>query len=266
MIRLIALDLDDTLLTTDKHVSPGNRAALQACMDRGIRVVTASGRFNESQLVFIRMLDLGLEHALHLGDGGGTIFSEEGIVSRMGTFEPDLYRQVLETARSLELPCFVTNGSNVYYDIPEQPLIEIYSRVKGGRRPYIFKIDDLMTVTDALKFVFAFTNTDEYARITSIRCPGTINISAGRNLREINMASLDKLQGLKVLAGMYGVTMDEVASFGDSENDIPMLRGSALGFAVANAAPAVKEAADVVGTCTNDEDGVARLIEEYILN
>ena len=50
MVRLIALDLDDTLLTTDKQISRKNREALKACMDRGIRVVTASGRFNESQL------------------------------------------------------------------------------------------------------------------------------------------------------------------------------------------------------------------------
>ena len=80
MVRLIDLDLDDTHLTTDKQISHKNREVLEACIDRGIRVVTASGRFNESQLVFIKKIGLGLEKEYHVGDGGGTIFNEDNIL------------------------------------------------------------------------------------------------------------------------------------------------------------------------------------------
>ncbi|MEA5072697.1 MAG: Cof-type HAD-IIB family hydrolase [Eubacterium aggregans] len=265
MIKLLALDLDDTLLTSDKRVTEGNRQALLACLDQGIHVVTASGRFNESQLAFIRMINLGLEKNPHLGDGGGTIFNEDGILEIMGAFPRRIYAAVLKRIREIGLPCYVTNGENVYYDIAEQPLRSIYNQAKGARRDYIFPVDDLMAVENPMKFVFAFTSEEELARIQEIQQPGTINFSAGRNLREITMVDMNKLNGLKEIAKIYGVELSEIACFGDSENDIQMLEGAGLGFAVANAMENVKAAADIVGEKTNDEDGIAWLIERYIL-
>ncbi len=163
------------------------------------------------------------------------------------------------------MPCYVTNGANVYHDIEDQPLKEIYRLGAKARRPYIFSVDDLMAVEEPLKFVFAFENQEDYKRIKSIQIPGTLNYSAGRNLLEITMESLNKFKGLTTLAEMYGVTMDEVVCIGDSENDIPMLAGAGLGLAVGNAAQSVKAVADHVAPKTNDEDAVAWLLEKYIL-
>lgn len=265
MVRLVALDLDDTLLTTDKRIAPEDREALKACLEKGIHVVTASGRFNKSQMGFIRKLDLGLEDKPHVGDGGGTIFDARRVIRKMGAFQPGQYEAVLSRTRALDLPCYVTNGEKVYFDIPDQPLRAIYARTQEDRRSYMLGIDDLAEVDKPLKFVFAFQNPEEREKILSIRCPGTITFSAGRNLMEITSAHLNKGSGLKALVDYYGVSMEEVAAFGDSENDIPMLREAGLGLAVANAAEKVKASADAVGEKTNDENGVAWLLEKYIL-
>ena len=80
----MALDLDDTLLTTDKRFTERTREVLRECMNRDIRVVTASGRFLESQLIFVKNLNLGMEHSPQIGDGGGTIFTEEKLLWRLG--------------------------------------------------------------------------------------------------------------------------------------------------------------------------------------
>ena len=125
MVRLIALDLDDTLLTTDKQISHKNREVLEACIDRGIRVVTASGRFNESQLVFIKKIGLGLEKEYHVGDGGGTIFNEDKILKVMGAIDRARYLSVLSQTRELGVPCFVATSHNMFYDIPDLSLIHI---------------------------------------------------------------------------------------------------------------------------------------------
>ncbi len=265
MYRLIALDLDDTLLTTDKQISEYNREVLRACLDKGIHVVTASGRFNESQLVFIQKIDLGLEKNYHVGDGGGTIFNRDGVKEVIGAFERSVYTEILVQTRELDVPCFVTNGKNVYYDIDDQPLCEIYGKVDGVRRPYIFRIGDLAEVDDALKFVFAYTSPEELERIYQIKAPGIATFHAGRNLMEITMQSLNKFSGLQSIASIYKVPIEEMVAIGDSENDIPMLKGAGLGMAVSNAMDSVKDNADIVGRWTNDEDGVGRLLEKYVL-
>ncbi|WP_195270223.1 HAD family hydrolase [Eubacterium sp. 1001713B170207_170306_E7] len=265
MVRLIALDLDDTLLTTDKRITDKNREALRACMDRGIRVVTASGRFNESQLVFIKSIGLELEKEYHVGDGGGTIFNEDEILKVMGAIDRERYLSVLSQTRELGVPCFVATSHNMFYDIPDQPLCQVYGKVPGVRRPYIERLEDLSAIEDALKFVFSYQSGEELERIRSIRCDGTITFHAGRNLMEITMKSLNKMAALRELAGLYRITAAEMVCIGDSENDLPMIEGAGLGMAVKNAMDRVKRHADVVGEKTNDEDGVAWLLEKYVL-
>lgn len=266
MYKMVALDLDDTLLTTDKRISKKNRQVLQTCLNEGIAVVTASGRFNESQLVFIKEIGLGLEKNAHVGDGGGTIFNEEKVIKKIGAFSQEIYRTVLEQARNLDLPCYVTNGENVFYDIPEQPLCGIYGRVKNVRRPYIFQVDDLSSIEAPLKLIFYYHDQEELDRIYRITHPEIITIQAGRQLVEITMKSLNKFEALKELGKIYGITNDEMVCIGDSENDIAMLKHAGLGMAVKNAMESLKPYADIIGEKTNDEDGVAWLLEHYVLN
>ncbi|MEG0508753.1 MAG: HAD-IIB family hydrolase, partial [Eubacterium sp.] len=229
MYRLVALDLDDTLLTTDKKISERNRQVLKRCLDKGIDIVTASGRFNESQLVFIKQMGLGLETKYHVGDGGGTIFNEAAVIQTIGIFKKDLYECVLEQSRSFGVPCFITNGDSVYYDIEDQPLCKVYG-VMPTRRSYIFKIDDLNTVSRPLKFIFAYTNQEELEKIKAISCPETMTIHAGRNLIEITMKTLNKFSALKELGKIYQVATEEMVCIGDSENDISMIKGAGLGM------------------------------------
>lgn len=265
MVRLVALDLDDTLLTTDKQISGKNREALRACVDRDIRVVTASGRFNESQLVFIKNIGLGLEKEYHVGDGGGTIFNEDKILKVMGAIDRKRYLSVLGQTREIGMPCFVATSYNMFYDIPDQPLCQVYGKVPGVRRPYIERLEDLSVVEEPLKFVFSYNSEEELERIQSIWCEGTITFHAGRNLMEITMKHLNKFAALQDLAKLYGIAASDMVCIGDSENDIPMIEGAGLGMTVKNALDSVKAHADVVGEKTNDEDGVAWLLEKYVL-
>ncbi len=75
---------------------------------------------------------------------------------------------------------------------------------------------------------------------------------------------ITKAYGIELLARDLGITIDEVMAIGDEENDLPMIRYAGLGVAMANAVPLIKEAADVV-TDSNEADGVATVIEKYVL-
>jgi hydroxymethylpyrimidine pyrophosphatase-like HAD family hydrolase len=80
---------------------------------------------------------------------------------------------------------------------------------------------------------------------------------------ELNTLTGNKGHALEAFAAKNGIGPDEVMAFGDSENDLTMLKAAGTGVAMGNALPEVKAAADIV-TLSNDEDGVAALIEKYV--
>ena len=76
---------------------------------------------------------------------------------------------------------------------------------------------------------------------------------------------VDKASALLAAAESLGVSREEIIAIGDTENDIPMIRAAGLGVCMANGVPAAKEAADVIAPSNNDA-GVAKILEEYVLN
>ena len=89
-------------------------------------------------------------------------------------------------------------------------------------------------------------------------------IKTRNNLLEFMPKGITKAYGISLLAKDLGIRAEEIMTLGDEENDLPMIEYAGLGVAMANAIPLVKEAADVV-TDTNDQDGVAKAVEKYIL-
>lgn len=266
MIKLITTDLDDTLLTDDKYVTEGNRKAIQACLDKGIHFVTASGRFNESQLALIKRIDLNLEKELHIGDGGGTLFNEDKIHNTFGIMEKSFYLELLSEVRAMGLPCMVATYENIYYDQKDQPLSAIYGKVEGVRRPYVHYIDDLSDVPNkVLKLIFLRENETVYDKLMSLKRPGMSVFMSTKQLMEITADDLCKFKAVCALARKLGIEKKEICCIGDSENDIGMVRDAGLGLSVKNALLSVKAVSDAVGIKTNNEDGVAWLLEKHIL-
>lgn len=261
----MALDLDDTLLTTDKRFTERTREALKACMNRDIRVVTVSGRFLESQLIFVKDLNLGIEHSPQIGDGGGTIFTEEKLLWRLGRMTKAQVKAVLAQIRRYRLKAYIADGLNVYYERQDPEMKHLYAAQTTVRRRYVYPVDDLSEIKNPLRFIFYCENGMEMAKVRRIHVSGMSVYHGGRTIMEIASNGMNKFQALNFLCRHYGFLMDEVAAIGDSENDLSMIRGAGLGMAVSNAASVLKSEADVVGPWSNDEDGAAKLIEKYVL-
>ncbi|EFV02030.1 HAD hydrolase, family IIB [Pseudoramibacter alactolyticus ATCC 23263] len=264
-IRLMALDLDDTLLTTDKRFTERTREVLRECMNRDIRVVTASGRFLESQLIFVKNLNLGMEHSPQIGDGGGTIFTEEKLLWRLGKMTKAQVKAVLAQIHRYRLKAYIADGLNVYYERQYPEMKHLYAAQTTVRRRYVYPVDDLSEIENPLRFIFYCENEMEMTKVRQIHVLGLSVYHGGRTIMEIASNEMNKFQALNFLCRHYGLSMDEVAAVGDSENDLSMIRGVGLGMAVGNAASILKSEADVVGSWSNDEDGAAKLIEKYVL-
>ena len=86
--------------------------------------------------------------------------------------------------------------------------------------------------------------------------------SLGNNI-EVNVRNVNKGECLLYLGRLLGISRDEIMAFGDGGNDVSMIRAAGIGVAMENSIPEAKKAADIIAP-SNDEDGVARVIERYV--
>ena len=119
---------------------------------------------------------------------------------------------------------------------------------------------------NALKFYVGRLPDDIYGKLACDleKIKGIYVTTSGRNCFEIMGEGVNKCSGVERLAAMHGIQMDEVMTLGDYYNDVPMLQAAGLGVAMGNAPEDVKACADYV-TDTNENDGVAKAIEKFVL-
>ena len=273
-IRLIALDLDGTLLTTDKRLTERTVRALSEASGRGVRIVPATGRSLTGLSPKIRELPF-IRYAITVN--GAAVWDMER--------QEPIVRRAFSTEQAVELWEFIA-GYRTMRDACIDGIArmepEYYNKIETFMpdEPRRMLIRSTRTPTEGLgelvadgrvtveKFNLFFREDAEAGRQQARRDLAqfdglSVTSSLGNNL-EINHADATKGRGLLALAAQLGLSPEQTMAFGDGENDISMLRAAGLGVAMGNAAEEVKAAADLV-TLGNDEDGVAYGIEKYVL-
>lgn len=269
-IRLIATDLDGTLLRSDDTVSDRTRAALQAANAAGLVVVFVTGRP-------IRWLEDVIEQTGHLGvavgANGAVIYDmATETVLTLHTLEPaELVALTTDLRRAFPTVTFAVENSDGFgaepayiHDWEVNP-----RRDRRGNRvapPAMGELAELLT-RPALKLLAKdrSANVDEFLVQADALLAGraTVTHSSSFALLEIAPLGITKATGLAEVAAAHGITADEVVAIGDMPNDIPMLLWAGRSYAVANAHPSAIAAADeVVGS--NEQDAVAVLIESLL--
>jgi Cof subfamily protein (haloacid dehalogenase superfamily) len=258
--RLVASDLDGTLLRPDETVSDRTRAALAAASDAGITVVLVSGRPPRS---------LG-PIAQRIGVGGVAICANGAVVWD------------LDTGTMLDhTPLAADLAARLVHDLRKAvpgvlfavELEQGFGREAGWTEGLIaapaeaLEADALELITGPVTKLLArhpslpFAELAERAR--QAVGEDAVVTWAGLRVVEISAAGVTKAYALERLCRRLGIDPDEVVAVGDMPNDLPMLAWAGTAVAVANAQPSVLEAADEV-TASNLEDGVALLLERII--
>ena len=270
-IRLIAFDLDGTLLRSDKSISPRTMQTLLAARDRGVLLVPATGRLLRS--LPEPLLDSRLTRYRILINGAQVYDS---------VLDHTMLREDLTPALAMRMLHFLKDHNvvrGVYIDglghmsREDYAALDTIAGVPASaalmRRTYRPE-DDLEALTSASasvqKVLAFFHNPDEkHAVIREIisRFPGyAVSSSLGNNI-EINAKNATKGNALRFLCKAVGLSPAQCMAFGDGTNDYSMLRAAGLGVAMGNASEEVQSCADAV-TETNDNDGVARMIERVL--
>ena len=247
-IRLIAFDLDGTLLNSEKTVSPRTKAALTRAAEHGVVLVPATGRLHRDLLADVASLP-SLRYVIAINGAEVFDLKEDRL----------LYQAELDRKDALELMKYMDTLPAIYgWYQGGQGFISsrYYERMKDfAHAPWLF---------DSMRRAYTPTENPEKTLFEEIpsRFPQcAVSSSLPINI-EVNAASATKGHALAFLAERLGIKPEETLAFGDGTNDISMLRQAGTGVAMGNAAPEAQEAADRV-TGTNDEDGIAAILEEY---
>jgi Cof subfamily protein (haloacid dehalogenase superfamily) len=249
--RLLALDMDDTLLRTDGTISQRTLAALDSWREAGNTIVIATGRPTRS---IATVLPESLHSVPWITYNGAYIFLKgeciyENLIAPADTHAIiDLVKEALpDCALGLEI-------DNTLF----------LNRTINRTSPY--EVVDLVSVAHqpAAKILFFHQEFGTLENVLSLLPTDTrAMLSDKYNLVQILAATADKTHALRYLITQLGLEMAQVVAIGDDINDVDMIRDSGLGVAVENAIPAVKAVAKRL-TATNDEEGVALVIEELL--
>ena len=266
-IKLLALDLDGTLLNADKKISKRNREAIFAARAKGVKVVLTTGRpLKAMEYLLDELGTAGLADEYTITFNGGLVQRNSGqILDKIVFSREDVMRIFRETKR-LNLPLDAISDDLVYQLTSAQT--SLYRKFNPYLQFQSISIEELSDQKTYNKCVTATApeSIDDTLPLISPDLFDQYEVFKSRDmLLEWSPKHVHKANGLAKLAQYLGIEANQVMACGDEENDRSMLEWSGIGVAMGNATVAIKQVANVVAPMTNDEDAVAWAIETYIL-
>ena len=266
--RLLATDMDGTVLNSEKTISPRNRAAIEAALASGREVLFATGRC-PAEVRAYRALFPAMRYGIYLS---GALVRDEltgrALVDR--AFSRSQAEAVLEAVGAVDAMSAVFAGENVHVEHCRRERLAYYNCecFRENLERNAVWVEDIREALDkgrVYKINFYCHNRAAWQKAMERLSHLGVTCSQGSSHNvEVTPAGTGKGEGLRAVCAAAGVPVAESVAVGDEDNDISMLRAAGLGVAMANASAEVREAADArTGDC--DHDGVAMVIEKYLL-
>lgn len=275
-IKLIAMDLDGTLFNPEGKITAKTKEELKRVGAMGVHTVISTGRpFNG--LPFDQITDTAIEYAITTN--GASIYrikDKECLYDNSMTFET--YAPILEyiLSREIHIDLYIDGvgftpvrcRENIgRIDVPESlrkymiatrtPIEDLYGYVKD-RGEKVQKINlNFYPQPDG-----SLLHREEVLRFLKSN-PNVTVVGGGFNNFEIQNAGVTKIEGLRELAKLLNVPIEQTMAIGDSENDYSMINAAGIGVAMANASEDILAIADYI-TTSNTEDGVGEAIKHFI--
>lgn len=263
MYKLIAIDIDDTLINDDKEVTPATREALERAVNKDVVVTLATGRAYASGQAIARQIGLNVPIITYQGALIKNLLDEAVLYERY--VPQDAAHKIFEFCieHNLHLQTYIDD--KLYAREENQKLIDY---VALNKTKYYVEPDFVKLVaqpTPKMLIIDEPAYLDEIAPKLRELLGDAVHITKSKpNFLEIMHQEGTKGHALKFLANHFGCTLDQTIAIGDSWNDHEMLEAAGLGVAMGNAIPALKEIADYI-TASNNEDGVKQVIEKFVL-
>ncbi|SCJ77044.1 Uncharacterized phosphatase YwpJ [uncultured Eubacterium sp.] len=271
-IRMVALDLDGTTLNNQKEISARTMTAFRKAMESGVHIVVSTGRTFQSlpkQLFSIEGLEyIVTSNGAHVTELATMKTIYENYLTSHAVEE--VVRVLRGTGFSIET--FV--GGKAFIDKAEYEDVVANGStyrdaeyIKSTRNPIPHICDYMIENKHQIENIsINFEHIEEKEKWQRIleQIEGITLTSSFQHNFEIGGANTSKAEALRFLMRRLGVSSDELMACGDSPNDMEMIKLAEIGVVVGNASEEMKSLADYI-TDTNDNDGVAKAIEHFVL-
>lgn len=266
MYKLVAVDMDGTLLREDKTISKETLRAIDKAKARGVKIVLSTGRPIDGIKRYIEELDLAHEGDYAIAYNGALV---------QNTKTKDIVAKTLMNLDDIDYLYKLSQelGVNIHA-LTESTCItpkwSKYSQLEGDLNNIPLVIADFNELPETTTIVkIMMIDEPEILSVAIEKLPKEVFerysvLRSAPYFLEFLEKKVNKGYGVELLAKRLGINSDEVICIGDAGNDIHMIKFAGLGVAMGNAFPEVKEAADYV-TLTNEENGVAHVIDKFIL-
>lgn len=241
-IKMIALDMDGTLLNDDGVVSPYTKRVIRQALEKKIHVVLSTGRPLAMCTSFIE--ELALPSYVITANGAEIWTVDEQLVERH-TIETEKIETLWKKGRKMNVHTWLLASGHIFVDdlVPEDFSAYEWLKIGYGK----------------------LSEQEKQTILQKLSNDKTIEISnSSRSNIEVTKKGVHKARAIQTVCERLNVRLEDVMSVGDSLNDVSMIEQAGIGVAVLNAQRKVMEVADFI-TTSNNEDGVARAIEKFVL-
>lgn len=268
--KIIFLDLDGTLLTTDKQIGKRSADALQRALLQGHCVAIASGRSLMGAQMVIEELGLRVPGAFLLAFQGSLIYDcyrEEVLLNR--SIRPRLVIDLMQELERQGIYAHTYNEHEIltfrnslelerYTLVTHEPvrILSDYAQLEQERMPKVIAIDyeDHEKLENFQRYYADRPQSREYNSFFSCQ-----------EFLEFCRQDSHKGSGLRFLAEHLGIPLSDTVAVGDERNDISMIEAAGVGVAMCNGHREVKDVADYITEHDNNHDGVAEVVERFVL-
>jgi Cof subfamily protein (haloacid dehalogenase superfamily) len=266
-IKLIAVDLDGTLLNSDHKMSEANAKAIKAAIEAGVQVVIATGKTYASATWLYEKLNLKSPGVF----SQGTVICEaDGSIRSQQTLSPQVARQILTFADDRGYLTGIYSGNRILVKKMNKRVEQLTTYYHEPMPVVTGPLQNVLDTHPVNKLIMLAP--DDSRRITALRWHISMQVNGGGRALQTGIGdqleflppNASKGAGVKALVKDMGIPLNQVMAIGDAENDLEMLQLVGLGVAMGNAPESIKAVAKAV-VASNDQDGVAEAIERFVL-
>lgn len=264
--KLIAMDLDGTLNNDQKVITEKTKAALMDAQKAGIRLALASARPSPGLFKERDILHLQDHKGILMSYNGGRIVdAETGKVLFETSMDLEETKQVLRKLEDLPVTPILDDGVQFYVADKNGYKVDYECKNNNMSCTEVGNLADFLTFAP-IKILMSVQPEElpqVQQQIAEFLPESLTVVQTAAFYLEVIPKVINKGQGIRDICKVLGISAEEVISFGDAANDIPMLCQAGMGVAMGNAQEAVKLAADMV-TLSNNEDGIAAALEQLL--
>jgi Cof subfamily protein (haloacid dehalogenase superfamily) len=290
MYKLIAIDLDGTLLNSNGVVSAENKKTLQNLINKNIEIVLASGRMIDSTKTIAK--EIGCKKYFIAGNGAivydiekdeiiyENFLKKEKVLDVIKICEENsiyynIYTDKQILATSLKYNVLYYNKENANRDEKDRSKINIVSNMYE----YVQNLEDekflKITICDENKMIFnsiirrikqikEIDVLDVEHMSRKIITQGTEQVEVSYSYTEVSAQNVDKWEAIKYILNQEQLTSENVIAIGDNINDKEMIKNAGLGIAMKDSTPVVREIADITTEQSNNSNGVAEALDKIL--